>query len=127
MLYLGKQTKWLVRRQHSIQETPLSSSRLIEVFREFIEFLQANAVHPIGAIRSLDTGAHRKTMRCSVHCEASEPHCAEPGKNSMAWVRKRTIPTEGLPLVGEDSDNFLRIEGATWSEQRIPTAVIWAF
>jgi hypothetical protein len=27
-------------------------------------------------------------------------------KNSMAWVRERTIPTEPLPLVGEVSANF---------------------
>jgi hypothetical protein len=34
---------------------------------------------------------------------------------SMALVRKRTIPTERPPLVGEVSANVLRIEGATWS------------
>jgi hypothetical protein len=32
-------------------------------------------------------------------------------KNSMASVRKRTIPTERPPLVSEVSANFLRIEG----------------
>jgi hypothetical protein len=37
------------------------------------------------------------------------------GTNSMATVRKRTIPTERPPLVSEVSANFLRIEGATWS------------
>jgi uncharacterized protein YxjI len=36
-------------------------------------------------------------------------------KNSVASVRKRTIPTEQPPLVSEISANFLRIEGATWS------------
>jgi hypothetical protein len=36
-------------------------------------------------------------------------------KNSMASIRKRTIPTERPPLVNEASANFLRIEGATWS------------
>jgi hypothetical protein len=35
-------------------------------------------------------------------------------KNSVASVRKRTIPTERPLLVSEDSVNFLRIEGATW-------------
>jgi peptidase E len=35
--------------------------------------------------------------------------------NSMVLVRKRTIPTEPPPLVGEVIANFLRIEGATWS------------
>jgi hypothetical protein len=34
-------------------------------------------------------------------------------------VRKRTIPTERPPLVGEVSANFLRIEGVAWSAQRI--------
>jgi hypothetical protein len=32
----------------------------------------------------------------------------------MVWVRERTIPTERPPLVGEVTDNFLQIEGATW-------------
>jgi hypothetical protein len=36
-------------------------------------------------------------------------------KNSMASVRKRTIPNERPPLVSEISANYLRIEGATWS------------
>jgi hypothetical protein len=40
----------------------------------------------------------------------------------MAVVRKRTIPTERPPLVGKVSANFLRVEGAAWSAQRIPTA-----
>jgi hypothetical protein len=35
--------------------------------------------------------------------------------NSVASVRKRTIPTERPPPVSEVSANFLRIEGATWS------------
>jgi hypothetical protein len=47
--------------------------------------------------------------------------------NSMVWVRERTIPTELLPLVGEVIANFLRIEGATWSSWRIPTAVFSVF
>jgi hypothetical protein len=48
-------------------------------------------------------------------------------KNSVALVRKRTIPTERPPLVGEVSANFLRIEGVAWSARRIPTAVISVF
>jgi hypothetical protein len=36
--------------------------------------------------------------------------------NSMVWVREP-------PLVGEVIANFLRIEGATWSAWRIPTAI----
>jgi hypothetical protein len=35
-------------------------------------------------------------------------------KNSVASVRKRTIPTERPSLVSEVSANFLRIEDATW-------------
>jgi hypothetical protein len=34
---------------------------------------------------------------------------------SVALVRKRTIPTERPPLVGEVSANFCGLEGATWS------------
>jgi hypothetical protein len=48
-------------------------------------------------------------------------------KNSMVWVRERTIPTERSPLVGEVIANFLRIEGATQSAWRIPTAVFSVF
>jgi hypothetical protein len=36
-------------------------------------------------------------------------------RNSVALVRERIILTEGPPLVGEASANFLRIEGASWS------------
>jgi hypothetical protein len=50
-----------------------------------------------------------------------------PKLNSMALVRKRTIPTERPPLVGEASANFLRVEGVAWSAQRIPTAVNLGF
>jgi hypothetical protein len=45
----------------------------------------------------------------------------------MVWVRVRTIPTERPPLVGEVIANFLRIEGATWSALRIPTALFSVF
>jgi hypothetical protein len=48
-------------------------------------------------------------------------------KNSVTLVRKRTIPTERLPLVGEVSANLLRIKGVAWSPQRIPTAVNLGF
>jgi hypothetical protein len=48
-------------------------------------------------------------------------------KNSVALVRKRTIPTERPPLVGEVSANFLRVEGVAWSAQRIPTAINLGF
>jgi hypothetical protein len=47
--------------------------------------------------------------------------------NSIVWVRGRTIPTERPLFVGEVIVNFLRIEGATWSAWRIPTAVFSVF
>jgi hypothetical protein len=47
--------------------------------------------------------------------------------NFMVWVRERTIPTERPPLIGEVIANFLRIECATWSAWRIPTAVFSVF
>jgi hypothetical protein len=47
--------------------------------------------------------------------------------NSVASVRKRTIPTERPPLVGDVSDIFLRIEGVAWSAQRILKAVNLGF
>jgi hypothetical protein len=40
----------------------------------------------------------------------------------MVLVRKRTIPTERPPLVGEVSANF-RGDGVVFSAQRIPKAV----
>jgi hypothetical protein len=46
--------------------------------------------------------------------------------NSVALVRKPTIPTERSPLV-EISANFLRIEGVARSAQRISTAVNLGF
>jgi hypothetical protein len=47
--------------------------------------------------------------------------------NSVALVRKRTIPTERPPLVGEVNAQPLRVEGVAWSVQRIPTAVNLGF
>jgi hypothetical protein len=47
--------------------------------------------------------------------------------NSVALVRKRALPTERPPLVGEVSANFLRVEDVAWSRQRIPTAVFSVF
>jgi hypothetical protein len=41
-------------------------------------------------------------------------------KNSVAFS---SVQTERPPLVGEVSANFLRIEGVTWSAQRIRTVV----
>jgi hypothetical protein len=43
--------------------------------------------------------------------------------NSVALVCKRNIPIERQPHVGAVSANFLRIEGVTWSAQRISMAV----
>jgi hypothetical protein len=54
-------------------------------------------------------------------------HLKAKKKTSMVWVRERTIPTERPPLVGNVIANFLRIEGATWSAWRIPTAVFSVF
>jgi hypothetical protein len=48
-------------------------------------------------------------------------------KNSVAWVREQTIPTERPLFVSEVSANILRMEGATWPARRIPTAVFSDF
>jgi hypothetical protein len=42
---------------------------------------------------------------------------------SVAVFRKRNIPIERPPLVGEVSAKLLWVEGVAWSAQRIPTAV----
>jgi hypothetical protein len=47
--------------------------------------------------------------------------------NSVALVRKRTIPIERAPLVGIVSVQLLPVEGVAWSAQRIPTAVNLSF
>jgi hypothetical protein len=47
--------------------------------------------------------------------------------NSVALVRKQTIPTERPPHVGEVGSNFLLTEGVAWSAQRIPTTVNLGF
>jgi hypothetical protein len=63
-------------------------------------------------------------------CAASLTNNKQTNKqtNSVAPVRKRTIPTERPPLVGEVSANFfLRTEGVAWSARRIPTAVFSGF
>jgi hypothetical protein len=46
---------------------------------------------------------------------------------SGALIRKRTIPTELPPLVGEVSANCLQVEGVAWPAQWIPTAVNLGF
>jgi hypothetical protein len=43
--------------------------------------------------------------------------------NSVAFVRKRTIHTEGPPHVGEFIANIWEYRGVAWSAQQIPTAV----
>jgi hypothetical protein len=50
-------------------------------------------------------------------------------KKKTPWllVRKRTIPTERPPLVGEVSAKLLRMKGVAWPAQRIPTAVNLGF
>jgi hypothetical protein len=54
-------------------------------------------------------------------------HVAKKKKlNSVALDRKRNIPTERPPLVGEVCQ-LLRVEGAAWSAQRIPTTVNLGF
>jgi hypothetical protein len=46
---------------------------------------------------------------------------------SVTLARKRTLPTERPPLVGEVSAKFLRIEVVAWSAQRILMAVNLGF
>jgi hypothetical protein len=46
--------------------------------------------------------------------------------NSVALVRKKNIPTERPPLVGEVVPTLADI-GAAWSAQRIPTAAFSVF
>jgi hypothetical protein len=62
-------------------------------------------------------------------CYESSNYISSSIKKKTPWPYSapRTIPTERSPLVGEVSANFLRIEGVTWSAQRIPPAVFSIF
>jgi hypothetical protein len=63
---------------------------------------------------SFDTGHASNFSNQSPHVIPFLANRGSTKKNSIASVRKRTIPTERPPLVSEVSANFLRIEGATW-------------
>jgi hypothetical protein len=67
------------------------------------------------------------SLEDSIRINANTSFMIYVKKNSMVWVRNRTIPTERPPPVVEVIANFLRIEGATWSAWRIPTAVFSVF
>jgi hypothetical protein len=47
--------------------------------------------------------------------------------DAVAWVREWTIPTERPLLVGKVGASIWRIQGATWSTWRFPTAVLSPF
>jgi hypothetical protein len=50
--------------------------------------------------------------------------CYKLKKTKLRGFSPQANYTDRLPLVGEVSANFLRIESVAWSSQRIPTAVI---
>jgi hypothetical protein len=54
-------------------------------------------------------------------------HISKTRINSVAWVRERTIPPPSDRRLSEKLVPNLRIEGDTWSEWRIPTAVLSDF
>jgi hypothetical protein len=66
-------------------------------------------------------------QNCNLQIKCRFARLKGKNKNSVTWVRYRTIPTERPPLVGEITTNFLRIEGTAWSAWRIPTTVISVF
>jgi hypothetical protein len=63
-------------------------------------------------------------VRLQIHATTEFVLCT---KKTVALARKRNIPTERPPLVGEVSAQLLHIEGVTWSAQRTPTAVNLGF
>ena len=64
---------------------------------------------------------------CQCQCYQSLLRTYFSYKNSVALVRKRTIPTERPPPVGEVSTNFCAQRCVTWSAQRIPRPLISVF
>jgi hypothetical protein len=77
------------------------------------------SVHGVGDIRHMEIHTAEALVLRSSPYEFE----IELKLNYVALVRKRTIPTERPPLVGEVSANFLRIQGVAWSAQRILPAV----
>jgi hypothetical protein len=72
--------------------------------------------------------AQQRLLYCRpLSCRFPAASLHEKKKNFMASVCKRTIPNERPFLVIEVSANFLRIDGATLSAWRIPTAVFSDF
>jgi hypothetical protein len=62
----------------------------------------------------------QRTTRCYIPEDGTLHNHRCENLTPVALVRERTIPTERPPLVREVVPN-LRIEGVTWSAQRIPT------
>jgi hypothetical protein len=65
----------------------------------------------------LDGMEKRKKLYSFLESNPDRPSCNPwwlKKINSVAVVRKRTIPTERPPLVGEVSANFGGVEGVAW-------------
>jgi hypothetical protein len=64
------------------------------------------------------TRANRRIIRCVIFSAVRviskrRPWASLRKKNSVAWIRERTIPTERPPLVGEANANFCHVVSVT--------------
>jgi hypothetical protein len=109
---------------------PTRSSRWLrgsQVRRSWMEPWNPDQVYGCRRWSAKGAALYVEGRNSSAHWSKSMITFCKQLKNSVAWVRERTIPTKRPQLVGEVSANFLRIDGATRSAWRIPTAVFSAF
>ena len=105
-------------------------SSLVEIICDFIlTFLRnARSVYKTNKRKNCPPKSSHFTIHRTVGLRQQVQHNHHTKKlNPVALVRKRTIPTERPPPVGEVSANFCGYRGVTWSAQRIPTAVNLCF
>jgi hypothetical protein len=82
------------------------------------------------SIIKMTRDSHNKPIggRSGEWTQLDTPHYTNKKKmNSVAAVRKRTIPTERPPPFSEVSAKLLLVNGVAWSAQRILTAVNLGF
>jgi hypothetical protein len=112
--------------------TLLTGWNLNAILRWNVEMLEAErdqervSVLPWGYWSAMIQSTSRAVLTCQSQ-QVSLKTSILFRKNSVAWVRERTIPTERPPLVDEVSAIFHWIEGATWLAWQIPTAVFLDF
>jgi hypothetical protein len=81
---------------HGTRRFNTAFTRALHLFLSWARPIQSTSPYPTSP---------RAILILSAHLRLGLP-ATKQKTNSMAWVRKRTIPTERPPLVGEVSANF---------------------